>query len=381
MKLVRLGDRLAQLEQRSLDIMSQVRHPHLLSVLGSWKKDGFLVISMELADQTLDDRLQKAKSEGHSGIPRDKVLRYFEQAADALDYLNRPRQGPDGQNQPGIQHRDIKPQNLLLVGDTLKIGDFGLARCLENSVTSHTGCQTPAYAAPEFFDGKATNQSDQYCLAVSWCVLQGGRLPFVGTGAQLMSGHLQSDPDLSMLPEVERYPVLRALSKQPKGRWPSCRFFVEELRKGSDIYAVRQALIANPKDEPLRRLYLAHRSPELKDRDRRGVRIRPLMLVLLSLFAVIAVGGSLCIWFIKVDDPPFHSELVVKLITVVVLVAGFAVHWSGVRKEYLRGVALIDKHGPRRGLIEDIPRWGPLSSICWSDPGDTHSHGQHGKSS
>lgn len=180
LKFVRLGDQVAHIEQRSLDIMRQVKHPHLLSVLGSWRAAGYLVIAMELADRTLDDRLRQMTSEGRGGIASEELLRYFEQAADALDYLNRPHPGSDGQNQPGIQHRDIKPQNLLLVGNTLKIGDFGLARCLENSVTSHTGCHTPAYAAPEFFDGKATNQSDQYSLAVSWCMLRGGRLPFVG---------------------------------------------------------------------------------------------------------------------------------------------------------------------------------------------------------
>jgi serine/threonine protein kinase len=190
LKFVRLGHQVAQIEQRALDVMAEVRHPHLLPVLASWRTAGFLVIAMELASGTLGDRLSQVQAEGQTGIPREELLRYFDQAADALDYLNHPYEGPDGHDHPGIQHRDIKPQNLLLVGDTLKIGDFGLARCLENSVTSHTGCHTPAYAAPEFFDGLATSHSDQYSLAVTWCNLRGGRLPFRGSHAQVMNGHL-----------------------------------------------------------------------------------------------------------------------------------------------------------------------------------------------
>ena len=71
-----------------------------------------------------------------------------------------------------------------------------------------------------------SSQSDQYCLAVTYCHLRGGRLPFVGTEAEVMSGHLLRAPDLSMLPESEREAVARALAKDPKDRWPSCRAFV-----------------------------------------------------------------------------------------------------------------------------------------------------------
>jgi serine/threonine protein kinase len=239
LKFVRLSHRGIGKEQRGLEVMSQSRHPHLLSVLRSWQTGGYLVIAMELADRTLADRLRQAQAEGHAGIPRGELLRYFEQAADALDYLNRPHPGPDGQELPGSQHRDIKPENLLLVGDALKVGDFGLARCLETSVARHTGGLTPAYAAPEFFDGEFTRQSDQYCLAVTWCMLRGGRLPFQGSDAKLMAGHVQGHPDLTMLPEMERAPVRRALAKQSTQRWPSCQEFVAALRACADLEGLR----------------------------------------------------------------------------------------------------------------------------------------------
>ena len=50
---------------------------------------------------------------------------------------------------------------------------------------------TPAYAAPEFFKKQTSSQSDQYSLAVTYCHLRGGRLPFTGGMAEVMAGHLR----------------------------------------------------------------------------------------------------------------------------------------------------------------------------------------------
>jgi tetratricopeptide (TPR) repeat protein len=91
---------------------------------------------------------------------------------------------------------------------------------------------TFAYAAPEFFRGETSGRSDQYSLAVTYCHLRGGRLPFHGNDAQLMAGHLGQPPDLTMLPPEERVAVARALAKDPDDRWPSCRDFVDAVRVG-----------------------------------------------------------------------------------------------------------------------------------------------------
>src|SRR5262249_61963589 len=120
----------------------------------------------------------------------------------------------------GGQPRDIKPQTVLLVGGGVKVAAFGLARLLERSITSHTGCMTPAYAAPEFFRGQTSTQSDQYSLAASYCHLLTGRLPFPGNLAQIMDGHLTRSPDLGMLPAAERPLVARPMAKDPAQRWP-----------------------------------------------------------------------------------------------------------------------------------------------------------------
>src|SRR5205807_3850059 len=137
----------------------------------------FLILALELGEGTLMDRLKEVQAAGLPGIPPAELLDHMRDAARGLDYLN-------GR---GIQHRDVKPHNFLLVGGGVKVADFGLAKLLEHTLTSNTGSLTPAYAAPEFFKGQTSTLSDQYSLAVSYCELRGGRLPFNGNAMQLMA--------------------------------------------------------------------------------------------------------------------------------------------------------------------------------------------------
>jgi Protein kinase domain/WD domain, G-beta repeat len=206
-------------ERRSLAVLKHLDHPNLLRTYETWQVHGFLVMAMELADRTLLDRWEEAHARGLQGIPHDELLPYLRDAADGIDFLQKRY----------IQHRDVKPQNLLLVGSRVKVGDFGLARLLANSITGHTGSLTVAYAAPEFFEGRTTRQSDQYSLAVTYCQLRGGKLPFIGTPAAMVAAHLHRRPDLTMLPAEERPIAAKALSKRPADRWPTCRAFVEAL--------------------------------------------------------------------------------------------------------------------------------------------------------
>ena len=235
LKFVALEGRMGTAELRALEVIKSIRHPHLLANFGSWQKDGRLIIAMELADKTLSDRLNECVDQGLPGIPAPEIFEYFLEAAKGLDFLNEPRHPTGEGGTQGIQHRDIKPQNLLLVGGSVKVADFGLARMLEHSTTGHTGSMTPSYAPPEFFQEKTTAQSDQYSLAVSYCQLRGGRLPFEGNPAAVIAGHLYREPDLSMLPEVERGAVARALAKPSRERWPSCRAFVQAVMAAEGV--------------------------------------------------------------------------------------------------------------------------------------------------
>jgi formylglycine-generating enzyme required for sulfatase activity len=219
LKFVKIGASTGAAELKALKAVKEIRHAHLLAVFGIWQKAGHLIIAMELADRSLVDRLKEAVAQGQPGIPRDELMEYMHDAARGLDVLN----------ERGIIHRDVKPHNLFLSSGSVKVADYGLAKILEKTLTTVSTKMTPAYAAPEFFNGQATKWSDQYCLAVAYCQMRTNVLPFQGAMQQLVAGHLLREPDLSALPAAERPIVAKALAKEPRHRWPSCREFVRQL--------------------------------------------------------------------------------------------------------------------------------------------------------
>ncbi len=211
----------ADQELKALKRVQSVHHPYILSLERYDIIDGQLIIVMELADKTLWDRYKEFRRLGKKGIPREELLGYLRETAEALDLMN---------NQYQLQHLDIKPQNLFLVHNHVKVADFGLVKDLEGWVASVTGGVTPVYAAPETFDGWVSRFSDQYSLAIVYQEILTGKRPFAGTTVrQLIVQHLQATPDLSSLPEEDRPAIARALSKTPEQRYPSCTEFVEAL--------------------------------------------------------------------------------------------------------------------------------------------------------
>ena len=230
---------------RSLELTRDVRHANLLPIYGAWLSGDLLIIAMELADGTLMDRCNAAVARGMPGIPFPELIEAMRQAARGIDFLNGPRPDPDGREGLGVQHRDIKPENLLEACGVVKVGDFGLAKLLDDA-HSQTHSMTPAYAAPELFHGQLSRWSDQYSLAVTYCRLRGGRPPYTGSHVQVMIGHLHEEPDLSMIPVAERPAVLRALSKPPEDRWPDCRAFVEAIAEGAAADLGLESVASDP---------------------------------------------------------------------------------------------------------------------------------------
>ncbi|MBX9625921.1 MAG: protein kinase, partial [Gemmataceae bacterium] len=213
----------AEQELKALKRVQGIRHPYVLSLERYDIIDGQLMIVMELADRNLWDRFRECRGRGLPGIPRDELLSYLAEAAEALDLMN---------NHYQIQHLDIKPQNLFLVFNHVKVGDFGLAKLMDGIRATVTGGVTPVYAAPETFEGYVSRYSDQYSLAIVFQELLTGTRPFNGANTrQLMMQHITGNPEMAALPPADRAAVGKALSKRPDDRWPTCTDLVRALKQ------------------------------------------------------------------------------------------------------------------------------------------------------
>lgn len=256
----RLHDQWATCELRSLRRIKEVRHPFLLSLERIEVVDGQLVIVTELADGSLKDRYEECRRSGLPGIPRDELLRYLSDAAEALDYMR---------ERYSLQHLDVKPENLLVVGGRVKVGDFGLVRDImdprwnlaehadppggDDSTERHSVAApvlaglTPLYASPELFDGQPSVHSDQYSLAIVHQELLTGVPPYPGeTAEQLASQHRTGHPRLAPLPEADRPIIARALAKDPGERFASCRDMIAGLRGRTHAATYGQSSEAEP---------------------------------------------------------------------------------------------------------------------------------------
>ena len=214
----------AQLRQE-LEAFQQVktiRHPFLLSLERVELVGSELVMVMELADRQLGDRFTECRTQGLPGIPREELLGYLREAAEALDMIGAKY---------GLQHLDVKPANLFLTAGHVQVGDYGLVSKLDAGKNrGESRGLTPRYAAPEVLCGQVHTRSDQYSLALVYQELLTGTFPFNGSSArQLMMQHMSAPPDLSALAEPDRSAMATALAKRPEARFASCAEFVRVL--------------------------------------------------------------------------------------------------------------------------------------------------------
>jgi serine/threonine-protein kinase len=194
----------------------RLHHPYVVGVLdfGSYEDRLFLV--MELVD---GDSLARLLA-GSGPQSAERVARMAAQAAAGLAAAH----------QQGIVHRDIKPANLLLDADgTLKIGDFGIARFLDDPAAALTATGqivgTSLYLAPERALGRpAGPASDVYSLGCVLYQLLTGVPPFrADTPIAILHQHLDAVPvpprqlGADVPPAFESY-LLGLLAKQPEHR-------------------------------------------------------------------------------------------------------------------------------------------------------------------
>lgn len=249
----KVDDKAGRKEFRALKLIRNLRHPNLVSISGFWLRDAEgnlldpelltdetsenavhpseLIIAMELGEMSLLERLDECRKgvspDSKGGIPFDELIEYMDAAARAIDYLN---------VRHDIQHRDIKPQNILIVGGSAQVCDFGLASAVSSVRTSMGGAGSLAYMAPEIYSSKRPSRAtDQYGLAIAYVELRTGRLPLSDTEsyAVLDEAKRLGKLDLSWLDEAEARVIEKATQLNPEDRYQRCVDMVNALRAAS----------------------------------------------------------------------------------------------------------------------------------------------------
>jgi tetratricopeptide (TPR) repeat protein len=186
--------------------------------------DGQLFIVMaHYKGQTLKQKLE------HGPLDLDEAIDIAAQIAEGLAKAH----------EQGIVHRDIKPGNLMITEDAVKILDFGLAKfadALQLTIPGST-LGTVAYMAPEQARGEEADvRSDVWALGVVLFQMVTGEVPFKGAYAEAISYAIRNDPPppLSVggraIPEGIERVVLRALQKDLAQRFQTARELARELR-------------------------------------------------------------------------------------------------------------------------------------------------------
>jgi serine/threonine-protein kinase len=207
--------------KQELKLARKITHRNVLRTHDFDEAEGTPYISMEFIDGvTLKDLVRS-----RGALPVGVGLRIAKQMCQGLDAAHRQ----------GVIHRDIKPQNMLILPESgdLKIMDFGIARVSEvkgreeaGLTTAGTVMGTPDYMPPEQAQGRPADfRSDIYSVGVVLFELFTGKLPFRGeTPMATVLAHVQKAPprprDVNprLAPELESA-ILRCLEKDPRARF------------------------------------------------------------------------------------------------------------------------------------------------------------------
>jgi len=226
-----LADLRERFEQEA-KIIARLSHPNIVQVHDVCElegEEGALCIIMEhIAGRTLQDVLREEQP-----LSIRRSLAIAEQIAAGLAYAH----------SQGVIHRDIKPQNvMLLCDDRVKIMDFGIARLRDSSLRTRTGVAmgTPEYMSPEQAVGKPVDcRSDLYSLSVVLYAMATGELPFSGDSPVTIGlQHVQQPPRPPtainpQIPAAVEEIILKGMAKQPSERYSSADEFRAALLRAA----------------------------------------------------------------------------------------------------------------------------------------------------
>lgn len=214
----------------------QLEHPNITPVYAVDAFENQPYIVMQLVDGVPVSRLVSRQ-----GVDPLLAVKIAAQAARGLAYAHKR----------GVVHRDVKPDNLLILNNgRVKLTDFGVAAVLGSGTSGgHSG--SPPYMSPEQCRGEAVDgRSDVYSLGVTLYLLLTGRRPFLGETSQaLILMHQQDEyPPLAELRpglphEVERI-VNRMLAKAADARYQSADELAEDLEAAAELIRSQRRAIS-----------------------------------------------------------------------------------------------------------------------------------------
>lgn len=244
--------------------VAMLSHPNIVSVYDVSHSDDIEYIVMELIDGiTLKQYLQKK-----SVLDPSEVLNFSIQIAKALEHAH----------SKGIIHRDIKPQNIMLLKDgMIKVADFGIAS-LESDIEENNGETVGSvhYIAPEQARGQAPDaRSDIYSLGIVMYEMLTGKLPYVGASdVEVAVKHMNTDPvsPRDIVPdipeELERI-CLKAMDSDINERYQTAGELLNELEQyktqslAAHVLEDSEAVLIDSDEQPRRRAQRSRRSRKI----------------------------------------------------------------------------------------------------------------------
>jgi serine/threonine-protein kinase len=211
--------------RREAKSAAALSHPNIVSIYDRGEAEGTYYIAMEV----IEGRSLKELILTRGPLPIGQAIAFTFEILDALRFAHRH----------GIIHRDVKPHNILIGGERLKVTDFGIARAGASQMTEAGSIMgTAQYLSPEQARGApVTASSDLYSVGIVLYEMLTGKVPFSGDSAiEIAMKHLNELPKLPSkirpeIPEDLDHVVLRALAKAPEDRYQTAEEFAEDLHR------------------------------------------------------------------------------------------------------------------------------------------------------
>ena len=225
---------------REIQVQASLNHPNIAAVHTAFRFRNDLALVMELLDGTSLARILNTVR-----IPLPAAMGYVDHVLSALEYAH----------DRGVIHRDVAPSNIIVTKKgEIKLTDFGLAKRLSDTLVSQSGAfiGSPHYMSPEqaMGDARADVRSDIYSTgAVLYELATGRRLFDSDSVFEVLSAqvHQKPMPPIDLVPTLPRALndlILKALAKDPAGRFQSAREFQITLRSAWTECADSQAVVS-----------------------------------------------------------------------------------------------------------------------------------------